>query len=392
MSLILTLNGGSSSIKFALFKAASMQRTLHGQVERIGLSNTRLIYHAHENDPAQSAHVTASDFRSAAEWLLDWLAGMTDFNAITAIGHRVVHGMQHVQHARITDALLADLQRISTVDPEHLPGEIRLMQMIRQRHPKMPQVACFDTAFHSQMPRVAKLLPIPRKYAAQGIQRYGFHGLSYAYLLQELKYHNINNALQNNIIIAHLGNGSSLAAVRNGRCVDTSMGYTPAGGVMMGTRSGDLDPGVAWQLLQIEHLSPQQFSSMLNHESGLKGVSETSADMRELLAQEQEDVRAAEAVELYCYQIRKCIGAYAAVLGGLEVLVFSGGIGENAHQVRERICANLEFLGIRLDTTLNCNNAAVISAADSRVTVRVMHTDEELMIARSVYQMQATGF
>jgi acetate kinase len=217
-----------------------------------------------------------------------------------------------------------------------------------------------------------------------GIQRYGFHGLSYAYLMKELGNVAGTKVAQGRVILAHLGNGASLAAVRDGWSIDTSMGFTPAGGLIMGTRSGDLDPGVAWYMMQAEHLTPQQFNHLINHESGLLGVSETSSDMRDLLAHESEDVRAAEAVALFCYQVKKWIGAFAAALGGVNTLVFAGGIGENAPLVRARICDGLGFLGIEIDEKRNAANAHVISAETSRVTVRVMHTDEELMIAKTV--------
>jgi acetate kinase len=234
------------------------------------------------------------------------------------------------------------------------------------------------------MPRVAKLLPIPRRFYAAGIERYGFHGLSYAYLMEELARVAGAKAAKGRVILAHLGNGASLAAVRDGKSLETSMGFTPAAGLPMGTRPGDLDPGVAWYMLRSENLTPKQFDHLINHESGLLGVSETSSDMRDLIERQTSDVRAAEAVELFCYQTRKWIGSFAAVLGGVETLVFAGGIGENAAEVRARICGGLQFLGFELDEARNSVNAPVISADASRVTVRVIPTDEELMIARSV--------
>jgi acetate kinase len=279
---------------------------------------------------------------------------------------------------------LAELHRISPYDPDHLPREIELIEAFRQRHPKLPQLACFDTAFHQTMPRVAKLLPIPRRFDAKGIQRYGFHGLSDAYLMEELARLGDPAATKGRVILAHLGNGASLAAVNQGKPVDTSMGFTPTAGVPMSTRSGDLDPGLVWYLARTENMTAKQFNEMSNFKSGLLGVSETSSDMRELLAGEKEDVRAAEAVALFCYQIKKAVGSFAAALGGLDTLVFAGGIGENAPPVRARICNGLEFLGIELEERHNTANDGVISSATSRVDVRVIHTDEELMIARSV--------
>jgi acetate kinase len=245
-------------------------------------------------------------------------------------------------------------------------------------------VASFDTAFHHDLPRVARLLPIPRRYDAQGVRRYGFHGLSYAFLMGELARVAGSEAAQCRVILAHLGNGASLAAVHHGKSVDTSMSFTPTAGVPMSTRAGDLDPGLAWYLARTENMSVKQFNEMVNFHSGLLGVSETSSDMRDLLKCESQDVRAAEAVALFCYQVKKWIGAFAAALGGVDTLIFAGGIGENAPAVRARICSGLGFLGIEIDEKQNAANDDVISATSSRVAVRVIHTDEELMIARSV--------
>jgi acetate kinase len=300
------------------------------------------------------------------------------------VGHRVVHGMQYTEPQIVTQKLLDELHRISPCDPDHLPREVEMIEVFRERRPRLPQVACFDTAFHRAMPRVARLLPIPRRFEAMGVQRYGFHGLSYAYLLEELARVAGTKAARGRVVLAHLGNGASLAAVRDGQSLDTSMGFTPAGGIPMGTRPGDLDPGVAWFMMLTENLTPDQFNNLMNHESGLLGVSGTSSDMRDLLKLEAGDTRSAEAVALFCYQVKKWVGAFAAVLGGLDTLVFAGGIGENAPVVRARICDGLGFLGIELNDRRNTENAAVISADTSRVPVRVMHTDEELMIATTV--------
>lgn len=390
---VLTINGGSSSIKFAVYQVGaslvgeSGTRTLVGKIDRIGLPGTHLSFSDSSQAEPGSQDVAADDYPAAANYLLDWLDRQVGFNAIKAVGHRVVHGMQHTDPELVSQPLLDALQRISAYDPEHLPHEISLIETLRRRYPQLPQVACFDTTFHHSLPRVARLLPIPRRFEAQGIQRYGFHGLSYTYLMQALAQDAGTQAAQGRVILAHLGNGASLAAVRDGRSIDTSMGFTPTGGIPMSTRTGDLDAGVAGYLMQSEHLSPQQFNHLINHESGLLGVSETSADMRDLIAREASDVRAAEAVALFCYQVKKCIGAYAAALGGLDTLVFAGGIGENAPVVRARICDGLDFLGIAIEAERNAANAGVISADTSRVAVRVMHTDEEVMIAKSVCQV-----
>jgi acetate kinase len=295
--------------------------------------------------------------------------------------------MKHIQPEVVSQELLDELHRIRPYDPDHLPREIELIEAFRQRYPKMPQVACFDTAFHQTMPRVAKLLPIPRRFDAKGVQRYGFHGLSYTYLMEELARVVGGKAAHGRVILAHLGNGASLAAVQGGKSIDTSMGFTPTAGLVMSTRSGDLDPGLAPYLERTEKLTTQQFYKMVNHESGLLGISETSSDMRDLLAQEGDDVRAAEAVALFCYQAKKWIGSFAAALGGLDTLVFAGGIGENCPLIRTRICEGLGFLGIAMNGERNAANAPLISSGASRVQVRVIRTDEELMIARSVLRI-----
>jgi acetate kinase len=382
MQSILTINGGSSSIKFAIYDAGEpLKRTLYGKVDRIGLGDAGLTCNEQE-----SRSVDAPDYKSAVKFLIDWIEKQDGFESVRAAGHRVVHGMKHTAPEMVTRELLDELHRISPYDPDHLPGEIELIEVFGKRHPKTPQVACFDTAFHRTMPRVATLLPIPRRFDAKGIQRYGFHGLSYAYLMEELARLKDRAATTGRVILAHLGNGASLAAVRDGKSIDTSMGFTPAAGLVMSTRTGDLDPGVAPYLARTEKMTAKEFYEMASHKSGLLGVSETSSDMRDLLAREKQDARAAEAVALFCYQAKKWIGSFAAALGGLDTLVFAGGIGENAPPVRGRICEGLGFLGIELDESRNAPSAGIISTDASRVTVRVIRTDEDLMIARSVLQ------
>ncbi|MEP6538738.1 MAG: acetate/propionate family kinase [Bryobacteraceae bacterium] len=382
---ILTINGGSSSIKFALYETGEpLKRGLYGKIDRIGTSGTNLTFCDTVENQQHSRELAASDHKSAASLLIDWLQQQKNFKSIGAVGHRIVQGMQRTAPELVTKELLQELHRISACDPEHLPSEIELIETLRQRHPKLPQVACFDTAFHRTMPRVAKLLPIPRRYDEQGVQRYGFHGLSYAYLMEELVRLGDPAATTGRVILAHLGNGASMAAVRDGKSIDTSMSFTPTSGLVMSTRSGDLDPGLAPYLERTEQMSMQQFYKMVNHDSGLLGVSGISSDMRDLLAQEADDIRAAEAVELFCYQAKKWIGCFAAALGGLDTLVFAGGIGENAPQVRERICDGLGFLGIEIAEVRNAASEGIISAAASRTVVRVIQTDEDLMIARAV--------
>jgi|CZKP01.1.fsa_nt_gi acetate kinase len=387
-SSVLTINGGSSSIKFALYQTGEPLNLIqNGDVERIGLPGTNLTFRNSKGNQKGNLILKSSDTRSASNFLIDWLEEQNGFSSVRAVGHRVVHGMHHTQPELITNELLDELHRITPYDPDHLPDEIELIEAFRRRHPKLPQVACFDTAFHSSMPRVAKLLPIPRRFDAKGIQRYGFHGLSYTYLMEELSHIEGSNAANGRVILAHLGSGASLAAVRESKSIDTSMGFTPAGGLTMGTRPGDLDPGVAWYIMRSENLTPIEFSNLINHDSGLLGISETSSDMQDLLAKETTDVRAAEAVALFCYQVKKWIGAFTAALGGLDTLVFSGGIGENSPVVRSRICEGLGFLGIELEEKQNMANAPVISKDNGKVAVHVIHTDEELMIAKIVNQI-----
>ncbi len=358
LSNVLTINGGSSSIKYAIFRAgSSLEQLSRGTVEQ------------------------------GAAQLLDSLERLPEFKAVEAVGHRVVHGMQHVEPELITTELLEQLRDISAFVPEHLPREIELIETVRERHPSLQQVACFDTAFHCTMPRVARMLPIPRRFEERGVRRYGFHGLSYAFLIEELARVAGEDDARGRVILAHLGGGASIAALREGKSVDTSMGFTPASGLMMGTRAGDVDPGLVAFLARTEQMTAEQFENMANHDSGLLGVSETSSDMRELLERERTDVLAAEAIALFCYEAKKWIGAFAAVLGGVDTIVFSGGIGENSPVIRARICEGLGFLGVEIDGIANDRGAPVISAHDGLVSVRVIRTDEELMIARSVVRL-----
>ncbi len=382
---VLTINGGSSSIKFALYEIeGSLKQLFYGKMENIGIKNTKLSFTTADTHEENSFDINATDYTNAGNLLIEWLEKQDGFVSVKAIGHRIVHGMKHTDPQQVTSKLLAELKEISAYDPEHLPGEINLIEIFQKRYPLLPQIACFDTSFHSSMPPVAKLLPIPRRYKDKGIQRYGFHGLSYTWLMEELKRIGGNETAQGKIILAHLGNGASIAAIKDGISIDTSMGFTPTSGLPMGTRSGDLEPGVAWYLMEVEKLTPEQFSHLINHESGLLGVSETSSDMRELIKIKDTDSRAAEAIELFCYQTKKWIGSFTAVLGGLDTLVFSGGIGENAPEVRDRVCRGLEYLGIELDEQKNLKNEAIISSAESSVSVRVIKTNEELMIAKLV--------
>ncbi len=393
-SQILTINGGSSSIKFALFEAGrdEPRRIFEGSIERVGQPNAAIRTKGSTAADDYSHSVKAPNQKAAIGILMDWLEKSGKCKHLTAIGHRIVQGGPKYNRPQlINPEMIEELRRQEIFDLEHMPGEILLTEAFHRRFPELPQIACFDSDFHHDLPRVARLLPIPRRYEEQGVRRYGFHGLSYQYLMAELDHQAGTEKAKGRVILAHLGNGASLAAVRDGRSIDTSMSFTPTSGVPMSTRSGDLDPGLVAYLARSEGLDAEGFSKMVNFQSGLLGISGTSSDMRVLLDHEKEDVRAHEAVEIFCYQVKKWIGSFAAVLGGLDQLVFAGGIGENAPVVRSRICAGLEFLGIELETKQNDTNAAVISADSSLVTVRVIHTDEELTIARAVVSILNVG-
>lgn len=389
---VLTINGGSSSLKFAVYAATpSPERTISGAIERIGLAESTLTIDSGPDAPRERRPVSAPDQSAAGALVIDEVSRRVGLAAIKAVGHRVVHGGPRLVAPRIvTPEVLDELRKISPLDPEHLPGELALLETFAKALPATRQVACFDTAFHRAMPRVARILPIPRKYEALGVRRYGFHGLSYEYLLEELARVAGSGGAHGRVILAHLGSGASLAAVRDGRCIDTSMGFTPTAGLVMGTRSGDLDPGLVRFLAQSQGISPESFHHMVNRESGLVGISETSPDIRDLLERSDADIRAAEAVDVFCYHVKKWIGAFCAVLGGLDTLVFSAGIGEHSPVIRGRICAELEFLGVSLDAARNEANLPLISTDESRVKVRVIPTDEELVIARETIEL-ATG-
>ena len=385
---VLTINSGSSSIKFALFRiGVPLERTLKGKFERVGLPDGELSVVHVTTGKREERPLSLPDHAACVPHLIELLEKTASLNAVRVIGHRVVHGgTRYSETQRVDREMIAELHRLSPFVPDHLPASTLLIEAIGKEYPQVPQVACFDTAFHRTLPRVAKLLPLPRRFDAKGIQRYGFHGLSYAFLMEELERLG-GGAARGRVILAHLGNGASMAAVRDGQCIDTSMAFTPTAGLVMSTRPGDLDPGLFTYLSRVEGLSAQQFHDMVNKQSGLLGVSEISPDMRDLVARETGDIRAREAVSLFCYQAKKWVGAFAAALGGLDTLVFAGGIGENMPLIRARICGGLEFLGIKIDAGRNDSGATVISSDDGAATVRVIRTDEELYIAESVMKV-----
>jgi acetate kinase len=352
---VLAVNAGSSTVKWALFTLEPSPALLHRDAGTTDDALDRILEQCRDAD-------------------------------LAAAGHRVVHGGPYFQAPeRITAELVARLDELVAFAPNHLPGAIRLIKDVQRALPEIPQVACFDTAFHHDMPEVARRLPIPKAYNDRGVRKYGFHGLSYAYLVREL-HRRAGDAARGRLVLAHLGSGSSLAAVRDGRSVDTSMGFTPLGGVVMSTRSGDLDPGLVTFIGRSDNLSPDRVEELLSHEAGLLAISGRSGDMRQLLERESTDPACRLAVDSYAYHVRKCIGAFAAALGGIDSLVFSGGIGEHAPEVRRRICTGLEWLGVQIDDRANANNNDLISTPVAHVAVRVIPTDEEIMIAQYTFK------
>lgn len=356
----LAINSGSSSLKFALFsfeaETASLRRGTVASLDGSGIDE-----------------------------LLAAIEPELREQRLAGVGHRVVHGgSKYRDPQRVDDHLLEALRDLVPFAPNHLPAEIALIEACRRRLPDVPQIVCFDTAFHADLPDVARRLAIPQRADEAGVRRYGFHGLSYTFLLRELRRSGLDAG---RIVLAHLGSGSSLAAVRNGRCIDTSMGFTPLGGIVMSTRAGDLDPGVVTYLARTTGASADELEHVLSHDSGLAGISNGISDMRELLSREDQDQDCRLAVAIYCYAIRKQIGAYAAALEGLDTLVFTGGIGEHAARVRARVCAKLELLGLALDGRRNAANERTISTMGSRVAVHVIPTDEEAVIADAGYAL-----
>jgi acetate kinase len=355
---------------------------LVGKLNRIGLPDGHFSVSDAEGKELVNQRQALGGFDEAFGALFGWLKHHAAFQRLDAVGHRIVHGGARHRHSQvITPELERELAELVPMAPEHLPNEIKGIDAVRRYAPGLPQVACFDTGFHRDMPPVAQMIPIPRGYWKEGVIRYGFHGLSYEYILGELR-REAGEAAEGRIITAHLGNGSSMAALHHGRSQETTMGFTPADGLMMGTRCGDIGPGVVIYLMEEKGLSAPAIRQLLNDRSGLRAVSEISSDMQDVLDKMNEDPRAAEAVQLYCHTAKKFLGALLATLGGLDTLIFTGGIGENVPLVRAGICQGLTGLGICLDADRNEQNAPLISPVNSRVAIRVMKTNEELMIAR----------
>jgi acetate kinase len=393
--LILTINGGSSSIKFAVFAtAAPHERIFGGQVERIGAPGTLLTATRDHSAEVDKHPITGTSFHDGIQSTISYLRERIGKSTLSAIGHRIVKGgPQLVDNQLITTAIITELRRMQPLDLDHLPSEIALVEGFGEAFPGIPQIACFDTAFHKDMPRIAQLLPIPRHYLNSGVRRFGFHGLSYTYLMSELAAVAGEEVASGRVILAHLGSGASMAAVHNGKPIDTTMAFTPTAGLVMGTRPGDIDPGLLVYLMTDQKLSTDDMDKFISHRCGLIGVSETSSDMRDLLAARSSDSRAAEAVQLFCYQAKKHLCGLTSTLGGLDTLVFSGGIGERAPEVRAGICEGLDFLGLKIDSSRNEQRCDVISSDQSRVAIRIIPTDEEIVIARiacSILQLLAS--
>jgi acetate kinase len=392
---LLTINTGSSSLKAALYRlreGATESLELRAEASRIGGQGGGMRLTDARGETLEECRDDLPDHAAALDALLSRLRDRgLDQDDLAAVGHRIVHGGDRYREPqRVTPRVVTDLRALVPIDPNHLPQAIAAIEAVGRAYPAVPQVVCFDTAFHSRMPRVARLYALPSQLTEEGIIRYGFHGLSYEYVMEELRRLE-REAAAGCVVVAHLGNGASMAAVRGGVGVDTTMGFTPTGGLVMGTRSGDLDPSVPLYMLEERGLTPTEVSDLLNKQAGLLGVSGTSADMRDLLDREAYDVRAAEAITLFCYQAKKFLGALATALGGLDALVFTGGIGEHSATVRGRICEGLEFLGIQLEPDRNAAHAPVISSEDTAVSVRVIPTDEDLMVARHTRKLIQQG-
>ncbi len=382
---VLTLNSGSSSLKFSIYEMGAGAETLllHGKLDRIGEGEGHFEAVNGEGKKLADESASLPDHQSALDLLLGRLSSF-GIEAMAAIGHRIVQGgSHHLGPEIITSELLKELQTLCPLDPPHLPAALRALEATQKLGQNIPQIACFDTSFHRTLPAVAQRLPLPRRLTEDtGLMRYGFHGLSYEYIIGELARVAGRGTAQGKVIIAHLGNGASMAALRNGKSLETTMGFTPAGGLVMSSRSGDLDPGVLAYLIREGKVAPDKINEFVFQQCGLKGVSGLSSDLRDLLEAREKNPAAAEAFDLFCYQGRKTLGSLVAVLDGVETLIFTGGIGENASLPRAAICEGLRHLGLEIDSARNDESAEIISSSTSRVTVRVMKTNEELIIAR----------
>lgn len=390
MRQLLVLNCGSSSIKFALYTAThEPQRLLHGTIAGLGTAPRFSARDSEGKSLPESATRHAADRsltqESAPHWLFDWLEASGYGRDIVAAGHRVVHGGERfLAPVRIDDGVLDALEHLDPMAPLHQPHNLAAVRALKSLRPELPQVACFDTAFHGTQPAVAQRYALPRELTAQGIRRYGFHGLSYEYIADILPAH-LGERADGRVVVAHLGNGASMCALNHRRSIATTMGFTALDGLVMGTRSGAIDPGVIFYLMREKAMSANDVEALLYHRSGLLGVSGLSSDMRELI--ESSDRRAQEAVELFVYRAARELGSLAAALGGLDALVFTAGIGEHAAQVRAMICEQARWLGIAIDAAANARHDSIISAPQSGVAVCVAPTNEELIIAQHTLRL-----
>jgi len=389
---ILAVNAGSSSLKVRLYRLEpGFEIELIAQVERIGSAQCQVHVQSASGATLHSQDSQIADHGAAMRAIVQNFLQFGSLQGVIGSGHRIVHGgRQHVRPELVDDALLRSLAELSALAPAHNPAALAVLEATEDVLPGIPRVACFDTAFHATMPLHARQFALPRRLYDEGVVRYGFHGLSCESVVAQLRGTGVSVEAER-LIIAHLGHGSSMTAVLHGESIDTTMAFTPLSGLMMSTRSGDLDPGLLIYLMREDGMSADALDALLSFHSGLLGVSETSGDMRDLLAREQDDPRAAEAITLYCYQARKFLGALIAALGGVNRLVFTGGIGENAAVVRERICLGLEDLGIQIDPARNQQDATVISDDSSPVLVQVIATDEERIIAKHTYTLLQGG-
>lgn len=384
---ILVLNAGSSSIKFALFEQGGdipRQPVMLGQIDGLG-AKPFIKIKDQSGQTLENTHLSLGDLseqhhKAALSYLVNWLHQHEEGWSIAAVGHRVVHGGQtYAAPARLDPQTIEALRALTPLAPLHQPHNLAGVDAITAALPDIPQVACFDTAFHRSQPALAQLFALPRKYTAEGVRRYGFHGSSYEYIAHILPEH-LGDRADGKVIVAHLGNGASMCAMAQRRSLATTMGFTAVDGLMMGTRTGAIDPGVLLYLMDYHRLNAAELTQLLYKESGLLGVSGVSQDMRELLTSDLPEAK--EAVDLFCYRIQREIGSLAAALDGVDVLVFTGGIGEHAAAIRAQICRASGWLGLTLDENANTADAARISAPDSRVEVLVLPTNEEWMIAR----------
>lgn len=379
---ILTINTGSSSIKFAIYRCGEGEE-LHSRGEISQIGSPEGVFSLSKNDKVTHQQGTYSNHEQAFQKLTEWLQQESSELSISAIAHRVVHGGQYYHRPVLIDSSVIDrLKNLIEYDPLHMTSEVMGIQLCNELYPEATQVACFDTAFHHTLPQVAHTLPLTHQLIKSGVRKYGFHGLSYEYIQQTLEKDISFDEANGKLIIAHLGSGASIAALKEGKSTDTSMSFTSNSGLVMSTRCGDIDPGLLMYLIDSNLIQVSNLRSLLNSDSGLKGISNGYGDMKLLLEREGRDPDAKLAIEIFCYTIRKYIGAYAAALEGIDTLVFTGGIGEHSAPIRNRICSHLTFLGIDLDEEKNRHHQRLISSDRSHVNVRVIPTNEELMIAR----------